>query len=125
MNSKSLGRSQRDYANLVEKIFNEDKRIRFVAIYRGRDLLSGGMRPGTSSFDPEEEAKELDFELARIAKSTSASEKWFGKLSRIVVTYAKLNLALFPFEGMDKFLVVSSEPDYNLLSLLAKLSALL
>jgi hypothetical protein len=127
-NSKTLGKGsivQRNYASLVQKIFDEDQRIRFVAIYAGRDLIAGGMRPGVPSYDPEEEARELDLELARIAKSTSNSERWFGMLEGIVVTYAKLNLALFPLEGTERFVVVSSEPDFNLQSLLAKLRTFL
>ncbi len=127
MASKTLGKrfAQRNYANLVKKVFSEDKRIRFVAIYAGRDLISGGMREGIPSYDPEEQAKELDLELSKIAKSTSNSERWFGKLNGILIAYEKLNLALFPLEDMDKFVVVSSEPDVNLLSVLAKLPSLL
>lgn len=127
MNSKSTGKrlGQRDYASLVERIFNEDKRIRFVAIYGGQDLLSGGMRKELSSYDPEEVARDVDLELARIAKSAKTSEQWFGKLNGIVMSYEKINLGLFSFEDMNKFLVVSSDPDYNPMSLLPKLHILL
>jgi len=121
--SKRVG--QRGYAALVESIFNEDKRIRFVAVYGGRDLLAGGMKPGLPSYDPEEVAREVDLELARIAKSAESSERWFGKLNGVVMSYKNINLGLFRFEDMTKFLVVSSEPDYNLLSLVAKLPVLL
>ncbi|MDG6908434.1 MAG: hypothetical protein JRN20_21900 [Nitrososphaerota archaeon] len=121
--SKRVG--HRTYASLVERIFNEDKRIRFVAVYGGRDLLAGGMKPGLPSYDPEEVAREVDLEFARIAKSAQSSERWFGELNAIVMSYKNINLGLFRFEDMNKFLVVSSEPDYNPLSLLQKLPALL
>ena len=68
--SKHIGR--RNYSRLLERIFDEDKRIRFVAVYEGQDLLAGGMRPGLSSHDPDEVAKEVDLELARIAKSAES-----------------------------------------------------
>jgi hypothetical protein len=45
--------------------------------------------------DPEEEARELDLELARIAKSTSNSERWFGMLEGIVVSYPQLKISGF------------------------------
>ncbi len=93
MNSKGLTKERRNYAKLAERIFNEDKRIRFVAIYGGRDLLSGGMRSGVSSYDLEEAAKQVDLEFAIIAKSAKTSEQWFGRLNGIVMYYEKLNLA--------------------------------
>ncbi len=68
MNSKGLTKGRRNYANLVERIFNEDKRVRFVAICGGGDLLSRGMGPGVSSYAGEA-AKQVDLEFAGIAKS--------------------------------------------------------
>ena len=41
------------------------------------------------------------------------------------MSYKKINLVLFSFQDMNKFLVVSSEPDYNPMSLLPKLTQLL
>lgn len=125
MSSKSVGKSaiQRRYADLVQRIFDEDNRIRFAAVYAGQHLLAGGMRPGLPSYDPEEAASELDLEFVRIARAAMVSEQWLGKLGAVLMTYEKVNLALLSFEDTDKFLVVSGEPGFDLLSLSPKLLA--
>jgi hypothetical protein len=109
--------------SLVESIFKQDQRIRFVAVYEGQYTLAGEMRPGVPSYDPESVSKEIDLQLAKMGGIAKAWEQWFGRLDAIALRYSKINLVFKPLSD-GKFLVVSTEPDYDPLSLLPELPKL-
>jgi hypothetical protein len=100
------------FAKTLDDVFGIDKGIRFVAVYQGQYMLAGGMRKGTRSFDPEEEAHDIDLKLARIGEIARSWERWFGGLKTLVLRYERLNLLFLPLsEG--RFLVVSTTPATN------------
>jgi hypothetical protein len=110
--------------SLVDSIFKQDPRIRFVAVYEGQYTIAGEMRPGVPSYDPEGVAREIDMQLAKMGSIAKSWEQWFGRLDAIALRYSKVNLIFKPL-GDGKFLVVSTEPDYDPLSLLPVLPRLL
>ncbi len=101
---------------VIEGIFNYDERIRFVAIYQDQYQLAGGMRPGARSHDPEEEAREVDLQLAKVGEIARSWQRWFGNLVAFTIRYEKITLAFHPIRA-GRFLVISSEPDFDPASL--------
>ncbi len=113
----SAKKSERERLNsVIEGIFNHDQRIRFVAIYQDQYQLAGGMRPGARSHDPEEEAREIDLQLAKVGEIARSWQRWFGNLVAFTIRYEKITLAFHPIRA-GRFLVISSEPDFDPASL--------
>lgn len=102
--------------NAILDIFNHDERIRSVAIYEDQDQLAGGMRQGTKSHDPDAEARDIDLQLAKVGDTARSWQRWFGNLIAFTVKYEKVTLAFHPL-GAGRFLVISSEPDFDPVSL--------
>lgn len=121
MVTEASRRRQRVYLRgLIDKIFGADSGIRFVAIYQDQYMLAGGMRPGQSSFEPEETAHDIDLQLSKIGEITRSWQKWFGSLDAIALKYEKLNLMFQPLKE-GRFLVVSTESMVSPFEVLAKL----
>ncbi len=121
MAPESKGRLQRkSLIKLIDEIFAADVRIRFVALYQDQYILAGGMRKGSSSIEPEEEAQDIDLQLAKIGEITRSWQKWFGSLDAIALRYERLNLLFKPLKE-GRFLVLSTEPGLNPLDALEKL----
>lgn len=97
---------------LMEDIFNRERRIRFVAVYQDQYLLAGGMRPGSRSHDPVEEAHEVDMQLSKMGEIARSWQRWFGQLESFVLRYERITLAFHPL-GEGRFLVLSCEPDFD------------
>lgn len=114
-------RKRRAYiTSLIDKIFEVDPGVRFVAIYQDQHMLAGGMKGGRSSYDPEEEAYDIDLQLAKIGEMTRSWQRWFGSMRALVVGYEKLNLVFQPLsEG--RFLVLSTEVGVDAFELLDRL----
>jgi len=107
-------------ATLVDRVFEVDRRVRFVGVYREHNMLAGGMRKGRRSADPEEEAVEIDIKMAKMGETTAAWQKWFGKLQGYSLRYEKISLAFVPL-GEDRFLVISTDSDLDPLDVVEKL----
>jgi hypothetical protein len=103
-------------SKVIEGIFTHDKRIRFVAIYQDQYQVAGGMRPGARSHDPEEEAREIDLQLAKVGEIARSWQRWFGNLVAFTIKYEKITLGFRPLAA-GRFLVVSSEPGFDHASL--------
>ncbi len=115
-------RKRRAYiTSLIDSIFGVDPGIRFVAIYQEQHMLAGGMRGGRSSYEPEEEAYDIDLQLAKIGEMTRSWQKWFGAMNALIVGYEKLNLVFQPLEE-GRFLVLSTEVGVNCFDLLERLA---
>jgi len=111
---------RRSLEKLIQEVFNLDDRIRFIAVYQDQYLLAGGMRESLESYDPADDAHDVDLQLAKIGEIARAWQRWFGKLSTFVLRYEKINLAFQPLrEG--RFLVLSSEPAFDPLDALERL----
>ncbi len=117
--SKSQAR-RRALGRQIDKVFELDSRIRFVAVYQDQYMLAGGMRSGVQSFEPEEQAMDVDLRLAKVGEIANAWQKWFGNLDGIVLNYARLTLAFTPL-GQNRFLVLSSDPGLNLFDVVENL----
>lgn len=64
------------------------------------------------SYDPDDDAPDVDLQLAKIGEIAGTWQRWFGKLSTFVLRYQKINLAFQPLrEG--RFLVLSTEADFD------------
>ena len=104
----------------IDKVFEVDDGIRFVAVYQEQYMLAGGMRKGTASYDPEDEAHEIDMQLSRIGEIARSWQRWFGTLRALILSYERLNLVFQPL-GEGRFLVLSTEPSTDPVSLMEKL----
>lgn len=107
-------------ATLVDRVFEVDRRVRFVGVYQEHNMLAGGMRKGRKSVDPEEEAIEIDIKMAKMGEITSAWQKWFGKLSGYSIRYKRVSLAFAPLSD-DRFLVISTDSGLDPLDVMEKL----
>ena len=115
------GRSKRIALNrLIDGIFDLDEGVRFVAVYLDQYMLAGGMRPGLSSFDPDEESREVDLQLSQTGEIAQSWQKWFGQLGGVVFNYENLNLVFQPL-AERKNLVLSTEPSSDPASILERL----
>jgi hypothetical protein len=121
MVTEAARRRKRVYlASLIDKIFDADPRIRSVSIYQDRYIIAGGMRSDRESFDSEEEAHDIDLQLAKIGEITHSWQKWFGTMDVLAVKYQKVNLLFQPLsEG--RFLVLSTDIELNPFVLMEKL----
>ena len=123
MPSKLRGNAvRRALAKLIDEVFGLDAGIRSVAVYQDQYMLAGGMRQGRSSFDPEEEALDIDLQLARIGEIATEWQKWFGTLDGLALRYDRLNLAFTPL-AESRFIVISTDPDVNPFAVLEKMKA--
>lgn len=121
MVTEAARRRKRLYlSSLIDKIFEADTRIRSVSIYQDSYILAGGMRNDTESFDPEEEAYDIDLQLAKIGEITRSWQKWFGVLDVLALRYKKVNLIFKPL-GEGRFLVLSADVELNPFSLMERL----
>jgi hypothetical protein len=101
---------QRAYLlRLLDAVFAIDSRIRSASIYEDQYLIGGGMRPGVTSYEPDEVAKQIDLEFSTIARTAAGWERWFGKMGAVYISYEKVNLYFFRLGGR-RFMVVSAEP---------------
>jgi len=103
---------KRSLKKLIEKAFGVDERVRFVALYQDQYILAGGMRPNLASYDPEDESRSVDLQLAKIGEIVRTWQRWFGKLSRFTLKYEKINLVFQPL-GEGRFLVLSGDSDFD------------
>jgi hypothetical protein len=117
MVSQASGRTQRRLlAKTLEDIFELDRGTRFVAFYQDQYMLAGGMRKGTQSLDPDDEAHDIDLKLAKTGEIARSWQRWFGDLEAMVLKYERLNLLFVPLsEG--RFLVLSTTPATDPVSL--------
>jgi hypothetical protein len=121
MVTEASRRKKRLYlAGLIDKIFAVDPGIRFVAIYQDQYMLAGGMRKDRMTYDPEEEANDIDLHLAKIGEIARSWQRWFGTLNALVLSYERLNLVFQPLKE-GRFLVLSTEAGLNSFELLEKL----
>jgi len=120
--SREIGRraQRRTLLRLIDRVFEVDPGIRFVALYQDQYIIAGGMRKGRSSLDPEEEAHDIDLQLARIGEITHSWQKWFGSLDTLAMRYEKLSLAYVPLKE-GRFLVISADTGLNPFNLLEKM----
>jgi len=107
---------------LIDDLFDVDPRIRFIAVYHGRHIIAGGMKSNLDSYDPDDEARDIDLQLEKIGETVRGWQRWFGRLSNLTLRYEKINLVFHPLQ-QGLFLVLSSEADFDPESVLAKLRA--
>lgn len=101
------------YDKICNEIFKFDRRIRHASLLdeSGR-TISGGMRKGISSLEPQSEDLRL---MANITIELSTDKTWdqyFGKTQYTFVKREKLNMLTFPVG--TKLFIVSTEPDFTL-----------
>ncbi len=119
--SKSRMSERRSIKRVIDGFFELNKGIRFVAIYQDQYLLAGGMRRGVGAYDPDD-SYDVDMQLAKIGAITRAWQRWFGDLQSITLRYERLSLVFQPLGG-GRFLVMSAEPEVDIMGILSDLSA--
>jgi hypothetical protein len=103
-----------DVAGLMSKVFALDRRIRYCAILdKTGIIIFGGMRPGRRSFEPEEEARKVDGQMAVIRGMTEGSVQYFGKTRFFIINREKLMLVAIP-QGDGNTIEISTQPDFPL-----------
>ncbi len=113
------GTERKSVRRFIDAIFEVDGGIRFAAVYQGQYLLAGGMRKGVDPYDPDD-SYDVDMQLARIGEITRAWQKWFGHLDSISLRYEKVSL-LFHLLGEGRYLVMSAEPEVDLVVALSEI----
>lgn len=94
-------------SEVLDAMFDLDPAIRFVAVYHEQYLLAGGMRNGTLSFDPDEDARKIDLQLSKMGEIAESWQHWFGHLDVVVLRYQKLHLVLLPLK-VNRFFIFSA-----------------
>jgi hypothetical protein len=113
---------RKSLTKLIDELFGIDPRIRFIAIYHGRYIIAGGMRPNLESHDPDDEARDIDLQLEKIGETIRTWQRWFGKLYTLTLRYERVNLVFQPLEG-ERFLVMSTESELDPSSVMMKVEA--
>jgi hypothetical protein len=99
--------------DLPGKVFGIDGRIRYCAVLdeMGR-TVSGGMRPGTQSLEPDEEAQKVDLQMAVIRGMTEAARGYLGGTNYVIIHREKLMLLAIPVN--KRTILISAQPDFPL-----------
>jgi hypothetical protein len=97
--------------SLLEKVFGLDKRIRYCAVLdeMGR-TVTGGMRPGLESLEPEDEAQKVDLQVAVIRGMTEMGRGYLGGTNYVIIHREKLMLVAIPINR--KTVLISAQPDF-------------
>jgi hypothetical protein len=97
--------------DLPSRVFDLDRRIRYCAILdeMGR-TVSGGMRPGLPSLEPEDEAQKVDLQVAVIRGMTEAGRGYLGGTDYVIIHREKLMLVAIPIDR--KTVLISAQPDF-------------
>lgn len=104
---------QVQYEKICNEIFKFDRRVRHASVLdeSGR-TISGGMRKGISSLEPQSEDLRL---IANITIQLSTDKTWdqfFGKTQYTFIKREKVNI--LTFHVGTKLFLVSTEPDFTL-----------
>ena len=95
-----------EYENLVNRLFNLDKNIRFVAVAnKSGEVLAKGSKPNTSLFLSPEETQET---LHHAITAWKSREKHYSKIGEGLYTlavYEKLRRATIPLPSGNLLLV--------------------
>jgi len=107
--------------SLSERVFKLDRRIRFCGTLdeRGK-VISGGMRPGVKSLEPNDEAERVDLQMVLTRSMSESAQPYLGKANYVIIHRENLMLAAMPRKDR-KTVLVSAEPGFPL----TKMKALL
>ena len=100
--------------NLEEKVFRMDKRIRFCGVLdeRGK-VMSGGMRPGVESLEPDEEAERVDLQVVLTRSMSESAQPYLGRTNYVIIHRESVMLVAMPRQDR-KTILVSTEPSFPL-----------
>jgi len=98
---------------LCAQIFKFDRRIRYASVLddTGR-VIAGGMRKGISSLEPASEDLRLMANLTIQIGTDKTWDRYFGMMQFNFVKREKVNLLTFSLG--DNFMLISTEPDFDL-----------
>ena len=95
-------------------MFGFDARIRYVAILNALGkTVEGGMRPGLSSLEPQDEAERVDMQVALIRGMMEGASTYLGETTYVIVHRRKIMLMVFPTKG-GRTVLITTEPDFPL-----------
>jgi hypothetical protein len=104
---------QVQYEKICSEIFKFDRRVRHASVLdeSGR-TISGGMRKGISSLEPQSEDLRL---IANITIQLSTDKTWDQFLGKTQYTFIKREkVNILTFHVGTKLFLVSTEPDFTL-----------
>src|SRR5689334_7793770 len=98
---------------LCTQVFKSDRRIRYASVLddTGR-IIAGGMRKGISSLEPASEDLRLMANLTIQIGTDKTWDRYFGNIQFTFVKREKVNMLTFNLD--DKFMLISTEPDFDL-----------
>jgi hypothetical protein len=109
---------------LVEKVFQIDAKIRYVAFADIDGLvLVGGMREGVSSYDSDEDQRLRTMQRTLLGMMAREWERNYGEYKFTVRSFLKLTLFQFPLNEL--VLNISAEPDIQISETARKVEDLL
>lgn len=98
--------------DLYQKVFSFDKRIRYCAtLDELGGVVSGGMRPGLKSLEPNGEAKKVDLQVVVARGMNETTQEFLGKTDYLIVHREKMILFAFPRDD-KKTVLVTAEPGF-------------
>jgi hypothetical protein len=101
-------------SSLPKKIFDFDARVRYCGVLDEKGhTISGGMRPGFKSLEPEGEAERVDLQIVLVRAMSESTRQYLGKTNYIVIHRDKLMLIALPRKH-KKTLLISAKPDFPL-----------
>jgi hypothetical protein len=99
---------------LEAEVFKMDRRIRYCGILdvMGR-TISGGMRPGVKSLEPENEAERVDLQMALTRGMSESASSYLGATNYVIIQRERLMLIALP-RSDHRTVLVGAEPDFPL-----------
>ena len=76
-------------------------------------MISGGMRPGVRSLEPDEEAERVDLQVVLTRSMSESAQPYLGKTNYVIIHRENLMLAAMPMPDR-KTVLVSTEPSFPL-----------
>jgi len=101
------------YEKICMEMYKFDRRVRYAGILdeSGRQI-AGGMRKGIPSLEPQSEDLRLIANLTIQLNTDRTWDKYFGRIQYTFIKREKLNILTFNMG--NKFVLVSTEPDFTL-----------
>jgi hypothetical protein len=91
---------------LVDEILSLSSGIRYCSIINEEgEVIEGGMRKGMEALEPAEQEHKLVVQLAILMGADKDWDAYLGQTKYFLIHKSKINLILFPIDGMRGVLV--------------------
>jgi hypothetical protein len=96
----------------AERVFDFDKKIRFIAVLTTEaELIGQVFRPGVVSLEPERDTKMIYTKAGIAFGMTSPMDKYHGRVKSVVMNRERVVMMLF--NHGSKIVLISAEPGFE------------